>query len=103
MSVFLSNLFPDESSIPQQFTVGPYLEQREYLINGKLRTWTGTLNPVSSPVFTKDGSSYKQKVIGSTPLLTKHEALDALNAAVAAYNLGQGEWPTALHRTARRR
>ena len=27
-------------------------------------------------------------------MLTKHEALDALNAAVAAYNLGQGEWPT---------
>ena len=94
MSDFLSNLFPVETSIPPQFNVGPYLEQREYLINGKLRTWSGTLNPVSSPVFIKEASGYKQKVIGSTPLLTKHEALDALNAAVAAYNIGQGEWPT---------
>jgi len=94
MSDFLSNVFPTESSIPQQFNVGPYLEQREYLINGKLRTWAGTLNSVSSPVFTLDGERYKQKVIGSTPLLTKHEALDALDSAVAAYNLGQGEWPT---------
>ncbi len=94
MSDFLSNLFPTESAIPQQFNVGPYLEQREYLINGKLRTWSGALNPVSSPVFIKDGSNYSQKVIGSTPLLTKHEALDALDAAVAAYDLGQGEWPT---------
>lgn len=94
MSDFLSNLFPTESAIPQQFNVGSYLEQREYLINGKLRTWSGALNPVSSPVFIKDGSNYTQKVIGSTPLLTKHEALDALDAAVAAYNLGQGEWPT---------
>lgn len=94
MSDFLSNLFPTESAIPQQFNVGSYLEQREYLINGKLRTWSGALNPVSSPVFIKDGSNYTQKVIGSTPLLTKHEALDALDAAVAAYDLGQGEWPT---------
>lgn len=94
MSDFLSNLFPTESAIPQQFNVGSYLEQREYLINGKLRTWSGALNPVSSPVFIKDGSNYLQKVIGSTPLLTKHEALDALDAAVAAYDLGQGEWPT---------
>ncbi len=94
MSDFLSNLFPTESAIPQQFNVGSYLEQREYLINGELRTWSGALNPVSSPVFIKDGSNYTQKVIGSTPLLTKHEALDALDAAVAAYDLGQGEWPT---------
>lgn len=94
MSDFLLNLFPAESVIPPQHNVGPYLEQREYLINGKLRIWSGTLNPVSSPVFIKDGGSHKQKIIGSTPLLTKHEALDALNAAVAAYHLGQGEWPT---------
>ena len=94
MSDFLADLFPTESGIPQQFNVGPYLEQREYLINGKLRTWAGTLNAVSSPVFMKEGNTYKQKVIGSTPLLTKHEALDALDAAVAAYNLGQGGWPT---------
>ncbi|MBK5278050.1 MAG: NADP-dependent glyceraldehyde-3-phosphate dehydrogenase [Bacteroidia bacterium] len=94
MSEFLSNLFPTESSIPKEHNVGSYLEQREYLINGKLRKWPGTLNFVSSPVFIKDGNSYKQKVIGSTPLLTKHEALDALTAAVDAYDLGQGEWPT---------
>src|SRR6478735_4858229 len=94
MSDFLSALFPAEKNIPPQFNVGPYLEQREYLINGKLRTWAGTVNPVSSPVFTNEGGSYKQKVIGSTPLLTKHEALDALDAAVKAYSLGHGEWPT---------
>ncbi len=94
MSEFLSTLFPVESNVPSQFNVGPYLEQREYLINGKLRIWPGTLNPVSSPVFMKEGTGYKQKVIGSTSLLTKHEALDALDAAVAAYNIGQGEWPT---------
>ena len=94
MSDFLSKLFPAESTIPSQFNVGPFLEQREYLINGELRKWPGTMNQVSSPVFINDGGDYKQKMIGSTPLLTKHEALDALNAAVKAYDLGQGLWPT---------
>ena len=94
MSDFLAKLFPAESTIPSQFNVGPFLEQREYLINGELRKWPGTMNQVSSPVFINEGGNYIQKMIGSTPLLTKHEALDALNAAVKAYNLGQGQWPT---------
>jgi glyceraldehyde-3-phosphate dehydrogenase (NADP+) len=94
MSSFLSNLFPEESAVPAQYQLGNYIEQREYLINGTLRQWSGTLNPVASPVFIKEGGSYRQKVIGSTPLLTKYEALEALNAAVAAYDLGHGVWPT---------
>ena len=94
MSDFLSNLFPAEKDIPVQFQLPRYLEQREYLIGGELRTWSGTVNPVGSPVFLKDGTGYKQKVIGSTPLLTKLEALQALDAAVKAYDLGHGVWPT---------
>lgn len=94
MTDFLSNLFPAENDIPAQFQLPNYLEQREYLIGGELRRWTGTLNPVGSPVFLKEGNGYKQKVIGSTPLLTKYEALQALDAAVKAYDLGHGEWPT---------
>ena len=94
MSDFLANLFPSASSIPSSFAIGSYLEQREYLINGELRKWTGTLNPVTSPVFMKDEKGYQQKIIGSTPLLTKYEALDALDSAVKAYDLGHGVWPT---------
>ncbi len=94
MNNFLSNLFPEESTIPAQYQIGEYIEQREYLINGTLRQWTGTLNTVASPVFVKNASGYQQKIIGSTPLLTKYEALEALNAAVAAYDLGHGAWPT---------
>jgi glyceraldehyde-3-phosphate dehydrogenase (NADP+) len=94
MSHFLSNLFPEESSIPEQYQLSAYVEQREYLINGQLRQWTGTLNPVASPVYIKKGEAFSQKIIGSTPLLTKYEALEALDAAVAAYDLGHGAWPT---------
>lgn len=91
----LAALFPSEDTVPSAYRVGSYLEQREYLINGELRKWTGTVNPVASPVFLKkkDGS-LEQKIIGCTPLLTKHEALEALDAAVNAYDLGHGLWPT---------
>ncbi len=94
MSEMLANVFPQESDIPEQFKITQTLDQREYLINGELKTWTGNLNPVLSPVFIKDGSGYKQKVIGSTPLLTSKESLEALDAAVKAYDLGRGLWPT---------
>lgn len=86
--------FPPEESIPEEFKIKEPIEQREYLVNGELRRWTGPLNTVLSPVFVKKGDAFVQKVIGSTPLLTSTESLEALDAAVAAYDLGRGEWPT---------
>ena len=93
MNNLLANVFPEASSIPEKFDVS-YVEQREYLINGELRYWPGALNKVQSPVYLNDNDSYKQKIIGATPLLTSIEALQALDAAVEAYNLGHGLWPT---------
>jgi glyceraldehyde-3-phosphate dehydrogenase (NADP+) len=94
MSPILSNVFPEEASIPKSIRLEKTIEQREYLINGVMKTWNGPLNPVLSPVFVKSGNNYNQKVIGSTPLLTSVEALEALEAAVEAYNNGQGSWAT---------
>jgi glyceraldehyde-3-phosphate dehydrogenase (NADP+) len=94
MSQILANVFPAENAIPEQYNIAQPLDQREYLIDGELKTWTGNLNPVLSPVFIKEGSGYKQKIIGSTPLLTSKESLEALDAAVKAYDLGRGVWPT---------
>jgi glyceraldehyde-3-phosphate dehydrogenase (NADP+) len=94
MSQILANVFPQESSIPDQLKVTNPIEQREYLVNGEMRIWKGNLNPVLSPIFTKEGGIHKQKVIGSTPLLTSKESLDALDSAVNAYDLGHGVWPT---------
>jgi glyceraldehyde-3-phosphate dehydrogenase (NADP+) len=56
-------------------------------------TWNGDVSPVASPVCLKEGSEYKQKIIGSTPLLTSKEALEAMEAAVKAYDQGHGVWP----------
>jgi glyceraldehyde-3-phosphate dehydrogenase (NADP+) len=94
MSQFLSNVFPAEQNIPEQFRIAQPVEQREYLINGETKIWEGNLNPVLSPVFIKEGNAYTQKLIGSTPLLTSKESLEALDAAVKAYDMGHGLWPT---------
>src|SRR5687768_4708479 len=94
MSELLTSVFPQESAIPDQFKIGKAIEQREYLIGGELKTWTGNLNPVLSPVCIKEGGQLAQQVIGHTPLLTSNESLEALNAAVRAYDLGHGLWPT---------
>ncbi|HTE29519.1 MAG TPA: NADP-dependent glyceraldehyde-3-phosphate dehydrogenase [Chryseolinea sp.] len=94
MSNTLSAIFPTEEAIPQQFRITGKIEQREYLVGGELRIWNGSLNPVLSPVVIRTGDKFAQKEIGSTPLLTTKESLQALDAAVKAYDLGKGEWPT---------
>lgn len=94
MSQTLADVFPGKNTFPDQFKLGEPIDQREYLINGELKLWTGNLNPVLSPVCIKDGKAYKQQVIGNTPLLTSKESLEALDAAVKAYDLGRGGWPT---------
>jgi glyceraldehyde-3-phosphate dehydrogenase (NADP+) len=94
MSLNPENIFPPENSIPDQFKILSAIEQREYLINGALKLWNGNLNPIASPVFVKSGNGFEQKIIGSTPLLTSKESLEALDAAVLAYDMGHGLWPT---------
>ncbi len=94
MNNTLASIFPTENEIPEAFKIQEVVEQREYLINGELRIWDGKLNEVLSPVFIKEGETFTQKVLGQTPLLTEKESLEALDAAVAAYDLGHGDWPT---------
>ena len=74
----LENLFPSDEQIPAGVRLSGYLEQREYLVGGKLRVWEGELSPVRSPVFLKTPQGVEPKVIGATPLLTSRESLEAL-------------------------
>lgn len=84
-----------EAEIPEAHRLGPPLHQREYLVGGQLVTWSGPLNEVLSPISVKDtDGTVKQRLMGSTPLLTSKESLQALDAAVKAWDLGRGPWPT---------
>jgi len=87
-------IFPSEEEIPQKFRLKQQVSQKEYLINGELRIWDGPAQDVLSPVCVRTPSAIFRKEIGSYPLLTKTEALQALDAAYSAYNDGRGYWPS---------
>jgi glyceraldehyde-3-phosphate dehydrogenase (NADP+) len=86
--------FISEADVPEAFRLPAPIEQREYLVGGKLVRWDGPQNPVASPVWLQTPKGPAPKLLGSTPMLTSKESLAALDAAVKAYDLGRGRWPT---------
>ena len=77
----LKNIFPQVSEIPKEWQLNEFIEQREYLVNGELRIWEGPMNEVVSPVSIYNGNSIEKNIIGTTPLLTQKESLEALYLA----------------------
>ena len=90
----LEILFPAEDQIPEEFRIEE-LHQRDYLVDGEIRQWDGPTQEVVSPIFVQTPTGLVRKVIGSYPLpVDDNEALDALDAAVRAFDSGRGAWPT---------
>ena len=83
----LQNLFPSPADIPEKYRLDGQSEQREYLVDGVLKTWNGPLAQVRSPVYLNGPDGDEQVILGSTPLLDAETALTALDAAVRAYDL----------------
>jgi acyl-CoA reductase-like NAD-dependent aldehyde dehydrogenase len=90
----LSGIFPDENQIPEEFQLKSPVHQREYLVNGQLRQWDGPSSEVHSPICIRTTDGLQRKLIGSYPIATETEAMEALEAAEQAFNHGRGEWPT---------
>ncbi|WP_428665163.1 NADP-dependent glyceraldehyde-3-phosphate dehydrogenase [Runella sp.] len=89
----LNKLFVKESEIPKEFQIEE-IHQREYLVNGEMKAWDGEVSEVHSPIFVSTPDGLKRKLIGTYPLASEVEATEALDAAVAAYDSGRGQWPT---------
>lgn len=90
----LNSIFVEEHEIPEAFRLQQELHQRAYLSNGAMHPWDGEVHTVVSPVCIKTPEGLQRKVIGTYPLCSEKEAMEALDAAVAAYDNGRGEWPT---------
>jgi glyceraldehyde-3-phosphate dehydrogenase (NADP+) len=91
----LRQLFPRDGDIPEEHRLPAAIRQRTYLVNGVLKTWDGKSQPVFSPVCLRNAKGEAQPIeIGSYPLIGEPESDEALEAAVAAYANGRGEWPT---------
>jgi len=87
-------IFPKEGEVPEDVWLPVRAEQRECLIDGRLRPWEGPVQEVLSPVCIMTPSGPVRQVIGSFPLAGEQEAVAALDAAVRAYDGGRGRWPT---------
>ena len=80
------------SIIPEPFRINEPVNQRTYLLNGELKEWEGRTVEVYSTI--SSTSEYSPTLLGSVPDMGEEEALEALDAAVKAYDQGQGAWPT---------
>lgn len=85
----------DHQNIPKRFQLEAPLHQNTYLVNKEMVVWKGDMADVYSPILTPDENGKLSKTfLGTVPSLGKEQALEALDAACAAYDKGQGEWPT---------
>ncbi|MGC8722995.1 MAG: NADP-dependent glyceraldehyde-3-phosphate dehydrogenase [Acidobacteriota bacterium] len=90
----IRRMFPTAGEVPAEFSLdGPVVCDR-YLVDGELRRWEGPMRDVLSPVCIRDGEALDQKLLGRYPLMDEATSLEALEAAVRAYDHGRGLWPT---------
>jgi len=80
------------STIPTAFQITTPLVQDTYLVNGELKKWEGLFSSVYSTISSTD--TYAPTLLGSIPTMGEVEADEVVAAAAAAYDNGQGLWPT---------
>jgi len=80
------------NTIPQEFQINSLLIQDTYLVDGELKRWKGQTTPVYSTISSTE--VYEPTLLGTIPFMGEKEAMEAVDAADAAFNNGQGLWPT---------
>ena len=78
--------------IPEAFRIDKPLSLNQYLVGGEIKEWGGSVIDVNSTIASNDSTS--STYLGSIPDMDEASALEALQAASAAYDLGKGLWPT---------
>jgi glyceraldehyde-3-phosphate dehydrogenase (NADP+) len=58
---------------------------------GKKSEWTGATTTVTSPIY--DTATSARAIIGTLPDMAESDAVEAVEAAAAAWDKGQGVWP----------
>ncbi len=78
---------------PEPWGLEDDLDQTEYLVDGEIRHHDGPMQLVM-PCLQMAEVGLDLFAIGHYPLLSTEEAMQALDAAVRAYDSGRGLWPT---------
>src|SRR6202795_3235613 len=91
----LQRCFVSLEDIPPEYRTSKCPQEKNYLLDGKICSWEGTLAEVSSPIcLPQADGSFLRPVIGQVPAMDEAAALAGLNAAVRAWDYGRGPWPT---------
>ncbi|MEO5775432.1 MAG: NADP-dependent glyceraldehyde-3-phosphate dehydrogenase [Flavobacterium sp.] len=80
------------NTIPTEFQITDLLHQDTYLVDGQLKKWTGKTSSVYSTI--SSTQEYAPTLLGSIPTMGEVGAEEVVKSAVAAYDNGQGLWPT---------
>jgi aldehyde dehydrogenase (NAD+) len=95
MSKQLADSFPTAAEASADGMCPPKVHQRQILVRGELKTWSGPFRNVLSAICARgEDGALEQIELGSYPVGGTADAEEALAAAVAAYDDGRGEWPT---------
>jgi glyceraldehyde-3-phosphate dehydrogenase (NADP+) len=87
-----TGLFPKSTEILGTLGFSP-LEQNYFLSGGKIHVWNGSMHDIHSPVYLFHEDKHEKIRLGSVPNFSGAQALDILQDAVNAWDLGRGEWP----------
>ena len=72
----------------------PLVDQKEYLVDGQFKPWTGSFTEVKSAICKPDSNgNLAPIVLGNIPKTGLAEAFECLQSAEKAYENGFGEWP----------
>lgn len=83
------------SNIPEEFKIQSPLNQKTYLVDGKLEIWNGAFTEVYSTIHSPNAKGeMAPTLLGTIPDMDEKAAKEVLDAAYTAYNKGQGLWPT---------
>ncbi|TBR17264.1 aldehyde dehydrogenase family protein, partial [bacterium] len=74
---------------------GLYTEGMRYLVDGKVRAWSGPAQTVYSPVHLSGPQGLERRKLGDCALVDAAVAKEAVAAAAKAFKGGRGAWPTA--------
>jgi glyceraldehyde-3-phosphate dehydrogenase (NADP+) len=80
------------NTIPKEFQIINVLHQDTYLVNGELKKWTGETSEVYSTISSTE--KYSPTLLGTIPSMGETATEEVIKSAVAAYDKGQGIWPT---------
>jgi len=81
------------ADLPSGLGLDRPLECRRHLLDGELRQWSGPMQEVRAPFFLEGPDGPEHPLLGLCPVHDAEVGEQALEAAVAAWGGGLGDWP----------